>query len=100
LFIRVSVIFSSPRRACSPPLDFFEAMAGAGVKIEGVEPFQVLNTFQGIGAEGGLAVESMEHYAFEQVAQRHVVIFRESLEHFEKTFFHAHARLHAFNEEL
>ena len=50
--------------------------------------------------KGSLAVEGMEHDAFEQVAQGHVVILGERLEHFENALFHAHAGLDAFDEEV
>ncbi len=56
--------------------------------------------FSDAGAEGRLAVEGVQHDAFEQVAQGHVVIFGESLEHFEKAFFHADTGLDAFDKEL
>src|SRR5208337_317886 len=36
----------------------------------------------------------------EQIAQGHVVIFRESLEHFEQPLFHADSGLDSFDEEL
>src|ERR1019366_9262517 len=62
-------------------LDFGQAVAGAGVEIEGVELLQVANAFQ-------------------QVAQGHVVILGERLEDFENALFHAHAGLDALDEEM
>jgi len=59
-----------------------------------------LNTLEIRRAEGSLAVEGVEHDAFEQVPQGHVVIFREGLENFKEAFFHADASLDAFDEEL
>ena len=82
------------------PLNLGEAVAGAGVEIEGIELFQVVNALERGGAEGSLAVEGVKHDAFEQVAQRHVVIFGEGLEDFEKAFFHADAGLDPLDKEL
>ncbi len=42
----------------------------------------------------------MKHDAFEQVAKGHVVIFGESLENLEQTFFHTDACLHALDKKL
>src|SRR5208337_262064 len=77
-----------------------EAVAGAGIEIEGVELLQLLNALERGRTEGNLAVEGVEHDAFEQIAQGHVVIFGESLEHFEQPLFHADAGLDSFDEEL
>jgi hypothetical protein len=41
----------------------------------------------------------MKHDTFEQVAEGHIVIFGERLEHFEQAFFHADAGLDALDEK-
>ncbi len=98
-FLRFGLVLRSslaPRAA----LDFGEAVAGAGVEIEGVEFFQVVNALERGRTKGSLAVEGVEHDAFEQIAQGHVVIFGEGFEDFEQAFFHADAGLYTFDEKL
>src|SRR5260370_12153501 len=85
---------------CFPTLDLGQAVAGAGIEIEGIELAQVLNALERGGAEGSFAVEGVQHNAFQQVAQGHVVVLGERLEHFEDAFFHAYAGLDAFDLEL
>src|ERR1700675_4124941 len=68
--------------------------------MQGIDHIPVANALGGWPTEGSLAVEGVEHYAFEQVTQGHVVIFGEGLENFEKTFFHADAGLNALDKEL
>jgi hypothetical protein len=51
------------------------------------------------GAERSFAIENMKHDTFEQVAEGHIVIFGERLEHFEQAFFHADAGLDALDEK-
>src|ERR1700675_1210819 len=68
--------------------------------MQGIDHIPVANALGGWPTEGSLAVEGVEHYAFEQVTQGHVVIFGEGLENFAKTFFHAAAGLNALDKEL
>src|SRR5271167_3720659 len=82
------------------PHDFLEAVTGTGIEIESVKFFQVLDAFQRFGTEGCLAVERVENDAFEQVAEGHIVIFGQSLEHFEKPFLHADAGLNPLDQQL
>src|ERR1700751_3782582 len=75
-------------------------MAGTGVKIEVVELLQLAYAFQRGSAEWGLAVESMQHDALQDVAQRHVVVLGKPLQNFEDSFFNPHSGLHALDEKL
>lgn len=52
------------------------------------------------GAERSLAVKDVEHDALEQVAQGHIVIFRQGLENLEEALLHADAGLDALDHEL
>src|ERR1039457_3771466 len=80
--------------------DFLQPVAGAGVEIEGIELFQLANAFQRGWTEWGLAVESVEHDALEDVSERHVVVLGKGFENFENSLFDAHAGLHALDQEL
>src|SRR5208337_1975329 len=96
--------------SCSPSLlgspfaprfhDFLQAVAGAGIQIELVEFPELANAFERGRAEGSLAVEGVEHDAFEQVSEGHVVVIGECLEDLENSFFDAHAGLHALDFEF
>src|SRR5208282_1417476 len=80
-----------------PALHLGQAVAGAGIEIEGVELLQVMNAFERFWLERSLAVEGVQHDAFEQVAQGHVVVLGESLKNFEEAFLHPDASLDAFD---
>jgi len=80
------------------PLYFLQAVAGARVQIESVEPLEVVNAFEGFFAKWNLSIEGMKHNAFEQITQRHVVIFGQGLKHFEKPLFHPDTGLHTFDK--
>jgi hypothetical protein len=79
---------------------FGKAVARAGIQIEAVEFFQVLDAFEAARAKGALAIESVEDDALEQIAKRHIVILAECFEHFQDSRFHANAGLHALDDEL
>src|ERR1700686_1614931 len=75
-------------------------MAGTGIKIEVVELLQLAYAFQRGSAEWGLAVEGVQHDAFQNVAQRHVVVLGKSFQNFQDSFFDPHSGLHALDEKL
>ena len=50
-----------------------------------------------IWSVAGLAVESVEDNALEDIAERHVVIFAEGFQDFEDSFFDAYAGLDALD---
>jgi len=75
-------------------------VAGAGVQVEFVKLLQLANLFERCRAERRLAVEGVQHNAFQHVSERHVVILGKGLEHFENPLFHANPGLHAFDFEF
>src|SRR5215468_3368227 len=79
--------------------DLRELMAGTRIKVESVKPLQFLDAFERYSVERRFAVEGVQHNAFEQVAQRHIVIFGEPLQHFEDALLHPDARLDSFDEK-
>lgn len=64
---------------------------------EAVEFFELLDGFEGVGREGGFAFEGMKDDAFEEVAEGHVFLLRDSFEDFEEAFFDADAGLDALD---
>jgi hypothetical protein len=76
---------------------FTEAVACAGVQIETIELFQLLNPAQTGLVKGTLSIKSMEDNTFEQITESHVVVFGKGLEYLQDSLFHADSRLHAFN---
>ena len=79
---------------------FGKPVARAGIEIESVEFLQILDTPQALRAERAFTIESVEHDALEEISKRHIVILPERFQHFQDSFFHAHAGLHAFHDEL
>ena len=75
-------------------------MARAGIQIEPIEFFQVLDAFEAVRAKGAFAIEGVEHDAFEQIAERHIVILAERFKDLQDPLFHANAGLHALDDEL
>src|ERR1700756_1267 len=75
-------------------------MTGTGVKIEVIELLQLAYAFQRDCVEWGLAVESMQHDALQDVAQGHVVVLGKPLQNFQDSFFNPHPGLHALDEKL
>src|SRR5271157_121565 len=94
------LLFVSRPLAGGPRLDFFQAMAGAGIEIEIVEAFQLLYAFERSCAERSFPVEGMEDDALQQIAEGHVVILGEGFQDFEQALLHAHPGLHSFDQEL
>src|SRR5271170_1906628 len=79
---------------------FDQAMAGAVVEIEAIELLQFLNAAARGLLECRLAVEGVQHDAFQQVAEGQIVKFGERLEHFQQAFFDADTGLHSLNHKL
>jgi hypothetical protein len=75
-------------------------VACAGIQIESIEFFQVLDALEAFRAKGTFAIEGVKHDSLEQIAERHVVILAESFQDFQYPFFHANAGLHALDHEL
>ena len=75
-------------------------MTGTGIEIEIVKTLQLLNTLERGWAERRLPVESVKNDAFQEVAQRHVVILGESLQDFEQAFLHPDAGLNALDKQF
>src|SRR5215469_4749318 len=72
-------------------------MAGAGIEVQFVKFLQLANAFERRRAEWSFSVESMQHNAFQNVSQRHVVVLSESLKDFQDAFLDAHASLYPLN---
>ena len=47
-----------------------------------------------------LALEGVEHNAFKQIAERHILIIGQRLQHLKESSFHAHSRLHTLDLDL
>jgi hypothetical protein len=72
-------------------------VARAEVQVKPVEFLQVGNAPETFPAKRALAIKGVEHDAFEEISERHVVIFPESFKHFQDSLFHANAGLHALD---
>jgi hypothetical protein len=66
-------------------------------QIERVDLLQLRDPAHGLGAEGRLSLEGVQHDPLEEVPQRHVVVFGERLQHLHEALFHAHAGLDSFD---
>src|SRR6185437_3803734 len=64
-----------------------------GREIEAVDFLQLRDPGQRLGAEGNLAFERMQHDTLDEIAEREIENFRESLQHLQRTAFDADARL-------
>jgi len=79
---------------------FCKVVARAGIQIEPIEFFQILDALETLGAKGTFAVERVEHDPFQEIAERQVVKLPERFEHFQDSLLHANAGLHALHREL
>src|SRR5436190_17313668 len=77
---------------------FQQTVTCVGVKIQFVDPLEVLDASTGLIAKRMPAVKSMQHDTFQQIPERHVVILSESLEDLQQTFFETYARLNSLNQ--
>ena len=93
------IIYRVARLAGRPRLDFFQAVAGAGIEIKIIETLQFLNAFKGGWTEWRFSVEGMQDDALQQIAQGHVMVFGEGLQDFEQALLHANAGLHALHQQ-
>jgi hypothetical protein len=75
-------------------------MARARVEIEAVKPFEVLDAPQGFRLKRAFSVERVQDDAFEQIAQRQIVIFGERFQDFEQALLDANAGLHSLYDEF
>ena len=62
-----------------------------------IKPLQLADTLERWTAERRFAVEGVEHDAFEEVAEREVMVLGEGFEHLEDALFHAHAGLNSLD---
>ena len=76
---------------------FTEAVACAGVQIETIELFQLLDPAQTGLVKGTLSIKSMENNAFEQITESHIVVVGKGPKYLQQSLFQADSRLHAFN---
>src|SRR6516225_8633083 len=68
-----------------------------GAEVEPVDRLQRLHLAERRGRERRLALEGMEHDALEQVAERHIELGSERLQHLEQPALEAHAGLRTGN---
>src|SRR5438309_5286076 len=88
---------SLPSLASRLGLDLLQSMTCTRVEVKLVELLQFANLFKRRWAKRCFAVEGMQHNPFEHIAQRHVVIFSKSFEHFQDALLHTHTGLYSFN---
>src|SRR2546425_8147898 len=85
-----------------PRLSFFDLfhqpMTGFGIKIQFVDSFQVGYALPRVGAERMLAIERVQHDPFQQIAERHVVIFSQAFQDLEQAFLKANPGLNSLNQ--
>src|SRR5258707_14748291 len=72
-------------------------MIARGEQDEAETPPQLRNFCEGQPLEGRFVLQRMERNALEQVAERQVKVFRQSLEHLEEPLFQPYAGLNAFD---
>ena len=72
-------------------------MAVLGRQLQAVDALEVGDFFQRRRGERRLVLERMQGHAFEQIAERQVEVFGQSLEHLEQAFFQPHTGLHALD---
>jgi hypothetical protein len=75
-------------------------MTGSGIQFEPIELLQFLYAPETLPLKRALSVKGMEHYTFQQVAEGHVVVFRECFEDLEDPLFHADAGLDTLHEKF
>src|SRR5271157_3632908 len=75
-----------------------QLVAVRGLERQPVNAAQFLDFFQGLGGEGRLTFEGMQHDALQQVAERHVLQFGQSFEDLQQSLFHADASLDSFDD--
>src|ERR1700722_10425055 len=71
-------------------------MAIGGMRSQAVEISELLDFFQRLCRERRLAFKGVEHNPLEQIAQRHVLQFRDRLQHLEQSLFDSDASLDSF----
>jgi Raf kinase inhibitor-like YbhB/YbcL family protein len=74
-------------------------VAGAEIEIEAVKLLQFLDALARRLLERRSAVKSVQHDAFEQVAEGQIVKFGQGFEHLEEALLDAHSRLDSFNHK-
>src|SRR5437667_11534347 len=63
-----------------------------------VNSFEVRDPLACVRAKRMLAIKSMQHDPFQQVAERQVMIFRQAFQDFEQAFFDPHAGLDSLDQ--
>src|ERR1700682_2450187 len=74
-------------------------MTRTRVQVQSVNAFEFGNLSQSLRGERCLSIKSMQDDALDQVAERHVLVLGERLEHLQDAALHAHAGLDAFDFE-
>src|ERR1043166_8192342 len=92
-----------PRPPVSRPLPpprsaLHQLVTGAGIEVEMINRFQLLDALQILGAERAFAVECMQHDAFDQVPESNIVILRQGLHDLQNAFLDPHAGLHSCDD--
>src|SRR3981081_2823405 len=74
-------------------------MTRTGVQLQSVNALEFADLPQGLRGERSLAVKSVQDDALDQVAERHVLVRGERLQHLQDAPLHAHPGLDAFDFE-
>src|SRR5262245_36193937 len=75
-------------------------MAGAHIQIQSVDSFEVGHMTHCRFIKRRLAVEGMQHNSLQQIAEGHIVVFSQPLEHFQQSLFQPHAGLDALDHAI
>ena len=76
-------------------------MTGFSTEVQPINPLQVGNDLQrSFIAKRSLPFESVEYDAFEEIAERHIVVLGQPLEDLQDPPLDAYARLHTIDDQL
>src|SRR6516165_3815065 len=89
--------FSTSLSRADSGLLLFELVAVAGAQRQAVDLLEFCDLDNGFLAERRFAFESVQHDAFEKVAQGEIFQFGKRLQDFQQAFFDANSGLNAFN---
>src|ERR1043165_6000547 len=88
-----------PRRPAPRGGGIAQSVAGTCTKVEAIDALQLRDLLQRGRLERALPLEGVQHDAFDQVAERHIVELSQSLQHLEDPLLKADACLHAIHHD-
>ena len=74
-----------------------QSIAVGRFQLEPVDALQLSNDSERLLREGSAALEGVQDDALDQIAQAHLSMLCQRLEHLHQSLFQAHARLYAFD---